>query len=168
MPNEEVRAELSDAVAESRHPEVVRIVHESERLLEATVGMDEDEVAALLGRVHDEYSSPLFYNGEQALRSVVKYAYLAAADRYARVEELPGGRGFADVVYLPKRDTDYPALLVELKWDRPADAAIGQIRERNYPNALRGLEVPVLLVGVTYDPKTKQHTCRIEELGPEV
>ena len=165
VPNEEVRRELADAVAESHHTEVARIVRQSEELLEATVAMNEDTVAYILGKVHDSYATPLFYNGEQALRSVVKYAYLAAADHYARVEELPGGRGFADVAYLPRRGTGLPALLVELKWDKPVDSAMAQIHERNYPEPLRNLDVPILLVGVTYEPKTKEHRCVIEPVG---
>ena len=94
----------------------------------------------------------------------MKTAYIAAADRYATVEELPSGRGVADVVYLPRRGDPSPALVVELKWDRPAQTAVDQIRDRDYPAALRGWGGPVLLVGVTYDRKSKAHACRIEEL----
>ena len=103
-----------------------------------------------------------FYNNEQALRAVVKSALVAAVDDYARIEELPGGKGFADVAYLPARGSLQPAIVVELKWDKPADAALEQARERRYAEVTRGLDVPVLLVGVSYDPKTKEHACRIE------
>lgn len=49
------------------------------------------------------------------------------------VRELPAGRGFADFVYIPKlehRDS-YPALVVELKWNKNAETAINQIKKRN-------------------------------------
>ncbi len=40
---------------------------------------------------------------------------------------------------------------------------MGQVRDRDYAQALRDWGGPVLLVGITYDPKTKVHTCLIEE-----
>jgi hypothetical protein len=49
-----------------------------------------------------------------------------------------------------------------LKWNRTAAAAIAQIKERNYPQALDGFGNDILLVGVNYDEKSKKHTCRIE------
>ena len=164
VPNEEVRSELRDAVSESRHAEVARIVRDSDALLEATWDLDEGAVAAGLAAAHDGGCAPQFYNNEQALRAVVRAAYISAADRYATVEELPSGRGVADVVYLPRRGDPAPALVVELKWDRPARSAIDQIRGRDYPAVLRGWGGPVLLVGVSYDRRTKAHSCRIEEL----
>ena len=163
VPNEEVRAELRQAVAQSRHAEVARIVRESDALLEATWDMDEGTVAEALARAHDDGCAPAFYNNEQALRAVVKSAYIAVADRYATIEELPSGRGLADVVYLPRRGDPAPALLVELKWDRSPEAAIAQTRDRDYPAVLRGWGGPILLVGITYDRKSKRHVCRIEE-----
>ncbi len=36
------------------------------------------------------------------------------------VMEMPSGKGFADVIYFPRRDMDKPALVVELKWDKTA------------------------------------------------
>lgn len=163
VPNEEVRAELRRAVARSRHTEVARIVRESDALLRATWDLDEETVAKGIAVAHDAGCAPVFYNDEQALRAVVKSAYIAAADHYARVEELPSGRGLADVVYVPRRGDAAPALVVELKWSRNTKAAMGQVKDRDYAQALRGWGGPVLLVGITYDPKSKVHTCQIEE-----
>ena len=163
VPSEEVRAELRLAVAQSRHSEVARIVRKSDALLEATWDMDEDAVAEALARAHDSGCAPAFYNNERALRAVVKSAYIAAADHYATIEELPSGRGLADVVYLPRRGDPAPALVVELKWDRSPEAAVAQVRDRDYPAVLRGFGGPILLVGVTYERKSKRHMCRIEE-----
>ena len=89
---------------------------------------------------------------------------IAATDHYATVEELPSGRGLADVVYLPRRGDPAPALVVELKWDKKPDAALAQIRERDYPAVLRDWGGPILLVGIAYDSKTRVHSCRIEEV----
>lgn len=92
---------------------------------------------------------------------MVKSALIVAVDGYARIEELPGGKGFADVAYLPARGTMRPAIVVGLKWDKPVDAAVSQMAERPYAEVLDGLDVPVLLVGVSYDAKTKRHSCSI-------
>ena len=163
VPNEEVRAELKRAVGRSRHAEVARIVRDSDALLRATWDMDEESVAEAVARAHDSGCAPTFYNDEQSLRAVVRYAYIAAADHYACVQELPSGRGVADVVYLPKRGDPSPALVVELKWDRKPDAAIKQILDRDYPEVLRGWGGPMLLVGIAYSTKSKEHSCRIVE-----
>lgn len=165
VPNEEVRGELRDAVAESSHAEVARIVRDSDALLRATWDLDEEAVAAGLARAHDHGCAPVFYNDEQALRAVVRSAYVSAADHYAEVQELPSGRGLADIVYLPRRGDPAPALLIELKWDRSSEVAIAQVRDRDYPAVLRDWGGPILLVGVTYERKSKRHVCRIEEVS---
>lgn len=163
IPNEEVRGELMRAVARSRHAEVARIVRESDALLRATWDLDAEAVAQGIAHAHDGGCAAVFYNDEQALRAVVRSAYIAAADRYAEVQELPSGRGVADIVYIPRRGDAAPALVVELKWERTPRAALAQIRDRDYPKVLRGWGGPILLVGISYDPKTKTHGCVIEE-----
>ena len=162
VPNEEVRTELARVVRRSRHPKLVELMLESSRLLQSVIAMDEGAVAEGLAHVHSRDTTPLFYNNEQALRAVVKSALVAAVDDYARIEELPGGKGFADVAYLPARGVMQPAIVVELKWNQPVDAALEQPREKRYAEVLEGLDVPVLIVGVTYDPQTREHACRIE------
>jgi hypothetical protein len=133
------------------------------RLVEDVLAKDEQAVAAGIGRAHDAACAPVHYNGEQALRAVVKAALVAAVDDWACVDEMPSGHGYADVAYLPRRGSGRPALLVELKWDRPVSAAVDQVLDRDYPQALRDLGVPILVVAVTYDAKTKEHACRIFE-----
>ncbi len=165
VPNEEVRGELRSAAEASRHPRLARVMRDSMQLVEDVLAGDEEAVAAAIGRAHDAACAPIHYNGEQALRAVVKAALVAATDDWTCVDELPSGRGYADVAYLPRRGSDMPALLVELKWDQPVRAAVDQMRERDYPQVLRGLGVPILLVAVTYDAKTKEHSCRIERIG---
>ena len=89
------------------------------------------------------------------------------------VREMPTGRGFADFVFIPKQEyvMDYPALVVELKWNKDVKTAINQIKDRQYPQSV--LQYPqsvlqytgnILLVGINYDKKTKVHECIIEEL----
>jgi hypothetical protein len=163
VPNEEVRGELRRAVGRSRHDGVARVIRDSIRLVEDVLSLDGQAVAAAVGRAHDAACAPVHYNNEQALRAIVKAALVAAADDWACVDELPSGKGYADVAHLPRHGSGRPALLVELKWDKPVRAAVDQVMDRDYPQVLRDLGAPILVVAVTYDAKTKQHSCRIIE-----
>lgn len=71
----------------------------------------------------------------------------------------------ADVVYLPKNDSNLPAMIVELKWNKTESAALQQIKEKNYPAILKDYYGDILLVGVNYDEITKEHSCVIERLS---
>ncbi len=165
IPNEEIRREFQKSIREVDRTETIARVAASVRLVEDTVHGDEMAVAKEIERVHAEWPS-LYYNTEQALRSTIKLAYFSYADHYLRFEELPAGSGVADIVYLPKRDSPYPALVIELKWGVSARGAIDQIRDRDYPDALDGFDGEVLLVGISYDkdaePGHRAHTCTIE------
>ena len=88
-------------------------------------------------------------------------------DYYLKVEELPTGHGIADVVFIPKRDTSLPAMIVELKWNEAAESAIDQIKDRNYPAVLNGYGGELVLVGINYDQKTNDHSCKIERMNIE-
>jgi len=75
----------------------------------------------------------------------------------------------ADVVYLPKQRSLLPALVVELKWNRSSEgenhcSAIRQIKERNYPAVLQDYGGEVVMVGIDYDAKKKEHSCVIERI----
>jgi hypothetical protein len=163
IPNEEIRQEFVRALATGRRKEVAKLIQTSEWLLQETLDMNGDAVAEALQEAHNAGASPLFYNNEQALRSAIRFAYISCVDEYLRIEELPGGRGYADVVYLPKRGSKLPVMVVELKWNKPAESAIQQIKDRNYPQVLKDFGGDILLVGVSYDEKTKHHTCQIEK-----
>ena len=109
----------------------------------------------------------LHYNKEDSLRSVLKLAYFTYRDHYIKFEELAAGEGYADIVYLPKADSDRPALVIELKWNASVDGAIAQIYQKKYPEILENYGGTILLVGITYDKGaksgTKKHICNIEE-----
>ena len=170
VPNEEIRQELTQAVESTRWNEFFSFWQESEQLLEATLDMDAETVAQEIERVHTEYASAIQYNNENSLSSVLSIAYLSAMQYYFKpIRELPTGRGFADFVFLPKPEyrEDYPALLVELKWNKNAKTALQQIKEKRYPGTIVKYTGEILLVGITYDNKTKEHQCLIEKLAKE-
>jgi len=151
-----------------RHDETIRRVRESDQLIIDTVQGNADAVAAQVEKIHAEETAPLFYNNEQALRSVIKLAYFSYKDYYLKFEELPSGDGYADIVYFPKKSSPMPALVIELKGNLTVQGAIDQIRERRYPAALSGYGGDVLLVGITYDKDAKdtkrKHSCMIEKI----
>lgn len=80
------------------------------------------------------------------------------------IMELPSGEGFADVVYLPKRGKSFPALIIELKWDKSAEGAIAQIKNKGYASWIQGYTGDILLIGVNYEKETKKHDCKIEKM----
>lgn len=167
IPNEEVRDTFVLSVMEGGWDEVYRAIRDSERLLEATIAMDEDTVSRMIQDVHMQTSSSLVYNNEQSLASVIQVAYYSAAKDYELIREMPAGEGFADMVFVPKRGAEKPALVVELKWDKSAEGAIEQIKGRKYVEALKAFKGNVLLVGINYDKKSKKHQCRIERCPVE-
>ena len=166
VPNEEIRQELIRATRRKKWDELIKFQKESERLLEATLDMDGRAVARQIEKIHNEYASAIRYNNENSLSSVLSIAYLSAMQYYFKpVRELPTGRGFADYVFIPKPEysRDYPAMVVELKWNKDARTALQQIKDRHYPEALEGYTGNILLVGINYDRRTKVHECLIEK-----
>lgn len=143
--------------------EVIKAVDASEALLKATLEMNEKAVAQLIQEVYMQSSSSLIYNNEISLSSVIALAYYSACRDYTLVRELPTGNGFADMVFLPKRTSLNPALVVELKWDKTAEGAISQIKSKGYVSVLKEYKGNILLVGINYEKKSRKHQCRIEK-----
>lgn len=164
IPNEEIRTEFRQILRKAKHRSLLALVQKSDQLLADTIAGNTAAVAKAIQEVHDSEYAPTFYNNEQSLRYVVKLAYLSCIDQYAKVEELPSGHGMADVVFIPKRRSPLPALIVELKWNKSPEGAIRQIKENGYQNILKNYGGEVILVGINYDEKTKVHECRIESI----
>ncbi len=162
IPNREVAGEMVNAVEASNWKNVVDALQASEELLQATLDGDEQAVALGVDAAHDEHTSILSYNNENSLACVLSLAYYYARNDYVMYRELATGKGFADMVLVPRKNVDSPAIVLELKCDKDADSAIDQIHRRQYPDKVRQCADRLLLVGINYDRETKQHTCRIE------
>lgn len=165
IPNEEIKQEFQKAIREVQHFETLKRLEESERLFLDTIEMKEDAVAAQIEKIHLEETAPLHYNREDSLRSVIKLAYYTYREHYLQWEELPAGEGFADIVYLPKHDSDWPALVIELKWNDCTEGAIAQILDKKYPDSLKDYGNEILLVGISYHKDSaageRRHRCKI-------
>ena len=163
IPNREVAGEMLNAVEASRWEHVAKAVEQSRQLMQSTLDGNEEAVARGIDAAHDEHTSILSYNDENSLACVLSLAYYYAGNDFIIHREYASGKGYADLVFIPRRNVDAPAVIVELKYNKDADAAIAQIKRKNYPAKVAQYAGRLLLVGINYDRETKRHTCHIEE-----
>ncbi len=164
IPNNEILREYIAATKQGEEWQIVsRAVRASDDLLAAVFEKDAAAVAAGVEKAHLE-TSQIQYNDENALSYTLSLAFYSARRFYNIVRELPAGKGFADLAFLPRpQHAEKPALVIKLKWDRAAQTDIRQIKEKEYAGAFADYAGEVLLVGVSYDKKTRQHEAVIEE-----
>ena len=167
IPNKEIIEEFENAMSVGGWPNVMNVLKASEKLLEDTLRGDAESVAKELDKAHSEVASILTYNDENSLGCAIGLAYYSARKDYKLIRELPAGKGYADIAFLPLPHTNKPAMVVELKYDRSVSAAIQQIKDRQYMQALEGYTGEILLVGVNYNKANpdKPHSCVIERVG---
>ena len=163
IPNREVWGEMVNAVKANKWKHVTEAIEASEQLLQDTLDGDEEAVARGVDAAHDENTSILSYNNENSLACVLSIAYYYARNDYVMHRELASGKGFADIVLIPRKNVESPAIVIELKFRKYADTAIDQIKRRQYPAKVAEHTADLLLVGINYDRDTKQHTCHIEK-----
>ena len=165
IPNKEVSTSFIDSIEDSNWEETTKALLNSRELLEATWRKDEEGVARYIEEAHLN-TSILTYNNENALSYTLALAYIYARNHYTMIREMPTGKGFADIVLIPYRDK--PAMIIELKWNQEIKTAIDQIKEKKYPKGLEKYKDNLLIVGISYDKKTKKHTCHIEKNTTEI
>ena len=165
IPNKEVAGEMENAVKTTNWLPVINALQQSEQLLQATLDGDCEAVARGVDAAHDDQTSILSYNNENSLACVLNIAYYYARNEYIIHRELASGKGFADLVFIPRKHVDKPAMVVELKYNKDSDTAISQIKRKQYPKKLAEYTGSLLLVGITYDKKAKTHECIIEPLN---
>ncbi len=168
IPNKEVMGEFVDTIQDiAEYSEVSALVQASRTLLSSLWKMEGDTVATGVEKAHMQFPS-IQYNNENALSCVIELAFFYAREYYTVIRELPTGKGFADICYIPKpKHTDKSAVIVELKWNQSADTALDQIRRREYPAKLAAYHGNLLLCGINYDREDaeKKHRCRIEKFS---
>ncbi|MBQ0016863.1 MAG: AAA family ATPase [Bacteroidales bacterium] len=164
IPNEEVSGEWINAVKANNWKEIVRTIQSSKALMESTLACDTEKVAKAIDAAHVENTSILSYNDENSLSCVLSLAYIYAKNDYIIHREFASGKGFADLVFIPRKFSDKPAMIVELKYDKGADTAINQIHRKEYKGKVLEYSNNLLLVGINYDKRVKKHTCVIEKM----
>lgn len=164
IPNKEVSREYVNAISTMDWHGVIQSVQASRELLSALWAGDADAVAKGIDRAHEDISI-LQYNNENALSYTINLAFYFAHEYYTIVRELPTGKGFADICFIPRKlHLDKPAAIIELKWDKSATGALAQIKEKHYTAALHDYTGDLLLVGINYNRDTKKHECVIEKV----
>lgn len=149
---------------------IYNLAKESAKMLNATLTGDTKTMCEILKFAHDTESPIFTYNSEIELSAVVNLVYLAARDKYRVEREDKAGEGYVDFIFYPDRkETD--ALILELKVDDSPEHAIDQIKNKQYALRFKGKmgEKPkytgrILAVGISYDRKTKVHSCKVETL----
>ena len=165
IPNKEVAGEMVNAVKLNNWSHVANAIEKSKQLLRSTIEGNEDALARGVDVAHDENTSILSYNDENSLACVLSLAYYYASNDYIIHRELASGKGFADLVLIPRKNVASPAIVIELKYDKAVSTAIEQIKQRQYPAKVAQYTDNLLLVGITYERDTKQHRCCIERAG---
>ena len=169
IPNQEVQKEFINCIEDGGWEPVMDAIRKSEELLAATIRGEEETVARMIENAHQENTSILAYNDENSLACVIALAYYSAKKNYVVYRELAGGKGFADMVFVPRKTTQTPAIVVELKWNQ-TEAAITQIKRKQYVESLKDYRGEVILVGINYESKElkkddyKKHSCKIERI----
>lgn len=149
---------------------IYNLAKESGRMMKATLAGDTETMCKILKYAHDTESPIFSYNSEIELSAVVNLVYLAARDKYRVEREDKAGEGFVDFIFYPERK-GADALILELKIDSAPEEAIRQIKDKDYALRFKGKigETPkytgrILAVGISYDRKTKEHSCKVEVL----
>jgi hypothetical protein len=163
IPNSEVQQEFINSIEDGGWEEIMNAIRSSDELISATLDGDTATVEKLIARSHEENTSILEYNDENSLACVISLAYYTARKNYIMHRELPTGKGFADIVYIPRKNVDAPALVIELKHNQPAGTAIEQIKTKNYPAKIAEHTGEIVLVGISYNDE-KGHSCEIERV----
>ena len=166
IPNEEIKLEFKTCVKNNnRYAGVYDLIKNTDVLLNDIWSLNSEAVAKIFDEAHQDHTSILTYNNENSLANVNAISlFLSTTNTYNVVRELPTGKGYADLVYLPKPGVNKPALLIELKFDKSAQTAITQIKEKNYLQFFKDYKGEVLLVGINYSKDTKTHQCIIEKV----
>jgi len=163
IPNAEVQQEFLNSIEDGGWEHVMKAVRSSDELLKQTLAGNAQKVAEMITAVHDENTSVLKYNDENSLSCVISLAYYTARKNYILHREFPTGQGFADIVFIPQKNCDMPALLIELKKGKSAQNALKQIKNRKYSEKVSQYTGDMLLIGINYD-ENKKHTCVIEKI----
>ncbi len=166
IPNREIAEEFAAAVKNSKYwGDIAVAIKKSDSLIDSIIEGDAEAVAKQLELVHSTQASILTYNNENSLACAINIAFYTAFRFYSIFRELDSGKGFADMVYIPRPGCEYPALLIELKYNNDVDSAIKQIKEKRYTGRLTHYLDNLLMVGINYDKETKKHSCVIEAPG---
>ncbi|MDE7313512.1 MAG: ATP-binding protein [Eubacterium sp.] len=153
---------------------VHQLAKASARMLKATKDGDTKTMSKILEYAHHTESPLLCYSNEAELAAVIRLVYLEARNTYQIEREAKAGTGYADFLFYPKH-TDDDCIILELKVNSTAKAAIQQIKKQNYALKFLGelgaqpvYTGRILAVGIAYQKKDNKHRCLIEVLRERI
>ena len=166
VPNKEIKYALMGIIKGQEWFERIENIKRSESLLKAILELDATTVATLIQDVHNSPAvSLLDYNDEESLTYCVMTGLLwSTLGKYITRREEQAGKGRADLVYEPMLNGTTPLILIEFKYDGSAEEAIAQIKKQEYFKRYSGQYRNIIIVGINYSTKTKDHQCLIEKL----
>ena len=166
VPNKEIKRALIGIIKQQEWYERMETIRRSESLLKAILELDATTVATLIQDVHNSPAVALLdYNDEESLTYCVMTGLLwSTLGKYVSHWEEQAGKGRADLVYEPTIKGTSPLILIEFKYDGSAEEAIAQIKTQEYFKRYAGQYRNIILVGINYSTKTKDHQCLIEKL----
>ncbi|MBR4679417.1 MAG: AAA family ATPase [Bacteroidales bacterium] len=162
IPNTEVAGEFRLSIGRAGWGEVSNALTDSLTLINKTIDQDVDYISEAFDKYRFEASSIIKYKDENSMACAITLAYYAAKRFYKIFREQPSGKGFADMIFLPLPNSTRPAIVVELKSKKSAQGAIDQIKNKNYPEALKGFSKKILLVGIGWSKRKSKHDVKIE------
>lgn len=150
---------------------VYQLALKSEQMLRSTLFGDTQTMSEILEFAHNTETPLLSYNNETELSAIVNLVYLAARDKYYVQREDKAGVGYVDFIFYPYRQQD-DCIILELKVDHTPEEAIAQIKAKQYAlnfdgtlgDARKRYTGRILAVGIAYNKKDKQHSCKVEVL----
>ena len=164
IPNHELMEKFQRVLNRKSMGGIADIVNNSKNVLDATIAMDGEKVAQYIEEAHDREIPFLQYNNENSLSCVITLCYLYARNYYEVTREDKSGKGFVDYLFTPKKK-GYPAIILELKYNKSAEEAIDQIKRKKYVDRVSNFD-EILLVGINYSTEAdnhKHHDCIIEK-----
>ena len=165
IPNTEVAEEFENSLSDCDWGYLSMALAKSRQLLHATVNKDKRYIAKAIGEYHREATSFLEFNDENSMACAIKLAYYSAISDYEIFREFPTGKGFADMVFVPIPGSVFPAIIVELKWDKSAKGVLDQIKNKEYPKKLQRFSREIVLLGINYDKDAKDIKYEVELEG---
>ena len=166
VPNKEIKQALMGIIKDQEWYERIENFKRSECLLKAILELDATTVATLIQDVHNSPAVALLdYNDEESLTYCVMTGLLwSTLGKYITHREEQAGKGRVDLVYEPAIKGTTPLILIEFKYDGSAEEAIAQIKKQEYFKRYTGQYRNIIIVGINYSTKTKDHQCLIEKM----
>jgi len=134
------------------------MIENSDEMVKATLNKDTKTIGKILEKTPMEKMILTDHN------RILDFIFFNLRMKYELEEGKNDEEGTVDFIYYPKIKNE-TAIIVELKIDGSAKAAIKQIHKKKYYHHFKknGYKGNILLVGISYKSQNKTYTCRIKE-----